>query len=163
MFRKQGIDISSRGSFELPARLRIIVRVLSRSCTPFAFYPFPFSVPFLHGLLPSFDAAIALRIVHATSFPSVVPVASSPRRTRTTGQFIRQDTRFISFVAIEMQLKGCVLRANDFLCPSFPSFACFPRGCSCSRFFRLLRAVVFPLLSVSRCCFDFRNCYYYFF
>lgn len=30
MFRKQGIDISSRGSFELLARLRIIVRVLSR-------------------------------------------------------------------------------------------------------------------------------------
>lgn len=59
MFRKQGIDISSRGSFELPARLRIIVRVLSRNGGPLRRPP-----------LPPTPVTITLRASRPTPFSS---------------------------------------------------------------------------------------------
>lgn len=105
MFRKQGIDISSRGSFELPARLRIIVRVLSRSRSPFVFHPFSLCL----FSLPSSFARRCDRTWHrmllSLSSPRVAPAVSV--RRRTTGQFIRRDPCFISSVASEMQPKRC--------------------------------------------------------
>lgn len=126
MFRKQGIDISSRESFELPARLRIIVRVLSRNC---ALPPPPSPPPILAtlssscslppgGLLPPLDDAIALRIV-CFSTPS------PPWPSRFPGPdcwsiYPAGPSRFISSVALEMQPKGCVLQADFLLPPSLP-------------------------------------------
>lgn len=113
MFRKQGIDISSRGSFELPARLRIIVRALSRNDAPLL--PAPFSLPIL--LLPSsppfypFDPppssvcdSSRTFLVHILFPPTpclpyrtiLAPLLAIFKLPMTTGQFIRRNLCFIS-------------------------------------------------------------------
>jgi len=80
LFRKQGIDISSGRSFELPARLRIIVRVLSRNRASFAFYPCALSLSLSLALslslsfarscgLPSSLGGRALCVVRFSLYP----------------------------------------------------------------------------------------------
>lgn len=118
MFRKQGIDISSRGSFELPARLRIIVRVLSRNGTPSASgSPLP-PHPVIFLLLRSHFSASCTSRLPLPSFPSHCPRPFPGYRS------IYPVGPSLYFVhSSKMQPKGYVLQ-TDF------SLTCFPRDYS---------------------------------
>lgn len=108
------------------------------------------------SLFPSFAITFASHI-HRTSrlypFPSsslspyqYVPLRSSTYHFRTTGDYrsiypMEHLLYFVYSSKCKRQPASC--KRTTFL------LACFPRGCSCSRSFRLLRAAMFVSLSFS--------------
>lgn len=131
MFRKQGIDISSRGSFELPARLRIIVRVLSRNGIPTC-PTLPRPAVFL--LLRARSSAPWTSRPAPTSLPAPRP-SLGYRSIYPVGPLSLYFAR-----SSKMQPEGCVLR-TDF------SLAYFPRDYS-------LQSIPTSAPFYSRCRFD---------